>query len=176
MKINAGCGRHVLEGWTNVDIQRSPHAKRGPEILCDLRKIPLPDECASELMAIHVFEHYYLWEAHDVLMEWHRLLEPNGMLVLEMPNLIKCCQNIVKGIGLESGGKNPHALGLWGLYGDPRDEDVYMGHHWGWAPSTLKAFLEEHGFGSVREETTQWHAGGRRHRDMRLVSYKITHD
>lgn len=173
IKINAGCGRHVLDGWVNIDVQPSRHANRDPDILCDLRTIPLPDGCADEIMSIHVFEHFYLWEAEVLLKEWHRLLVPGGKLALEMPDLIKCCRNIVNGIGMDGGGKNPHAMGLWGLYGDPRDKDPFMGHHWGWAPKTLKTFLQEHGFGRIAEEIPQWHAGGKKNRDMRIVSIKL---
>lgn len=172
MKLNVGCGRHVLKGWTNIDIQPSKDAIHPPEILADLRTIPLPDGCAEELMAIHVFEHFYFWEVASVLAEWRRLLAPKGLLVLELPNLMKCCQNIVKGIGLDGGGKNPHALGMWGLYGDPRTEDPYMHHKWGWTPGTLGNLLQAHGFESVTEKETQWHRGGRKHRDMRLEANK----
>src|SRR3954465_10914899 len=119
MKLNMGCGQRVLPDYTNVDIQIWPHNPTtcgDPDIICDLRSVPLPDGCASEVMAIHVFEHFFLWEAPAVLTEWHRLLRPEGKLVLEMPDLIKCCTNIINGIGLvDTGGKNPHALGMWGL-------------------------------------------------------------
>lgn len=172
MKVNVGCGRHVLDGWTNVDIQRSQFAHRDPEIFADLRKIPLPDECADEVMAIHVFEHFYLWECPDVIAEWRRLLKPGGILALELPNVVKCCENIIKGIGIEGGGKHADQLGLWGLYGDPQHQDPYMGHRWGWSPQTLTKFLAEHGFMKMKEEPTKWHPGGRAHRDMRIVAIK----
>jgi len=173
MKLNVGCGRHVLDGWTNIDIQPSRHSKVPPNILCDLRSIPLADSCAREVMAIHVFEHFYLWEIPAVITEWKRLLRPRGILILEMPNLVKCCHNIIHGIGLEGGGKNPHAMGLWGLYGDPRDEDPYMHHKWGWSPSTLTTLLTSYGFGKIRETVTQWHRGGRDNRDMRIEAVKL---
>src|SRR3972149_11779816 len=164
MKVNVGCGRHVLEGWVNVDIQTSRQQKelKSPEIISDLRSIPLPDGCAAVVMAIHVFEHFYLWECPAVITEWARLLRPGGQLILEMPDVVKCCKNIVNGVGLEGGGKNHHALGLWGLYGDPRDEDPYMCHHWGWSPKTLKNFLKSYSFGEFKDEPTLWHRGGRK--------------
>jgi ubiquinone/menaquinone biosynthesis C-methylase UbiE len=169
MKLNIGCGRHVIDGWTNVDIQRSPHAKRDPEILSDVRTIPLPDACADELMAIHLFEHFYLWETPALIGEWKRLLKPGGLLALELPNIVKCCRNIVKDV---EAGLDSQPLGMWGLYGDPRAQDPYMTHRWGWSPKTLTAFLAEHGFADIKEEVTQWHGLGRKHRDMRIVAVK----
>lgn len=173
LKINAGCGRHVIDGWTNVDVQQSPFAVRAPEYLCDLRKIPLPDECADEVMAIHVFEHFYLWECAVVIAEWHRLLVPGGKIVLELPNIVKCCQNVVEAAGEDGSGKLPDNLTLWGIYGDPSLSDPYMGHHWGWTPGSLRAFLIEQGFSKGKELPTQWHGKGRKKRDMRIEAFKL---
>ena len=169
MRLNLGCGRHVLDGWTNVDVQRSPRAARAPEILSDLRTIPLPDACAEEAMAIHVLEHFYRWDADIALVEWSRLLAPHGRLVLELPNIIKCCQNLIAGT---PGKIDPDQMSYWGIYGDPRDQDPYMVHRWGWSPSALTATLKSHGFVEIQEEPTQWHSVGKLHRDMRLVAKK----
>ena len=170
MRLNIGCGRHVLDGWTNIDVQRSPLAKRPPEILCDAKTIPLPGECADEIQAIHLWEHFYLWECDALLAEWRRLLKPGGTLVLELPNLVKCAQNIVD--DRMKGGKDVDQLGMWGLYGDPREKDPYMCHRWAWSPKTLRKFLQERGFRDAREHPTQWHPAGREHRDMRIEAIK----
>jgi SAM-dependent methyltransferase len=159
----------VLDGWTNIDVQASSRAKRAPEILSDLKSIPLADACATEAMAIHVFEHFYRWEVDQVLREWKRLLVPEGELVLELPNLIKCCQNLIDGT---AGRDNPEQMSYWGIYGDPGHADPYMCHRWGWTPLTLAALLNSHGFIKVREEPTQWHSLGKLKRDMRLVSIR----
>lgn len=166
IKINAGCGRHVLDGWINVDAQISPKAKRPPEHVCDLRQIPLPDGCAHEVMAIHVFEHFYYWEAQDVIAEWRRLLAKGGLLVLELPNLVKCCQNLLSGQMYEA--KHPHQMSMWGIYGDPQGRDPFMHHKWGWTPHSLIEFLQSHGFKDAQERPTKWHLVGQKHRDMRI--------
>lgn len=170
MKLNLMCGRHVLDGWTNVDIQPSPRAKRPPDILSDAKSIPLPTECADELMVIHGFEHFYRWEVDTVMKEWHRLLKVGGKLVLELPDLIKCCENVLNGFTV--GGKDPDQNGMWGLYGDPRDADPYMNHRWAWSPKTLRHFLKMHGFTDIIDAETQWHPAGRIHRDMRIEARK----
>lgn len=171
MKLNMGCGRHILKDWTNIDIKP---AGRGadPDIICDLRKIPLPDGVAEEVMAIHVFEHFYLWEVPKLIMEWHRLLQMGGLLVLELPDLLKCCQNLLDGLDMQAGSKNPLQMGMWGLYGDPRDEDIFMMHRWGWSPESLRTFLSQYGFGDIKEAPTQWHGAGKLRRDMRIEAIK----
>lgn len=166
MKLNIGCGARILPGWTNCDIERHPDAERSPEILCDARSIPLRDGCAETVMAIHVFEHFYRWEADDVLKEWRRLLKPGGLLILELPNLVKCCQNYLAGRARP--GKSPDQLSRWGIYGDTTLKNPYMLHPWGYSPDELIALVEANGFKGARETETQFHPAGRKHRDMRI--------
>lgn len=168
MKINVCCGTRVLPGYVNVDVQAIGDAQ--PDIIADAKTIPLPDGCAEEVMAIHAFEHFYRWDCDAVIAEWRRLLHRGGLLVLELPNVLKCCKNVID--GLQRGGKDPDQLGYWGLYGDPRTCDPYMNHRWGWAPDTLRRFLMERGFIDVTESSTQFHPAGRLYRDMRLEARK----
>jgi len=167
LKLNVCCGGRVLAGWTNIDIVASEGAL-APDILCDALKVPLPDACAVEIMCIHGFEHFHRWDCDALLEEWKRMLLPGGLLVLELPNLAKCCENILS--GFTGAGKHPDQAGMWGLYGDPRMRDPFMCHRWGWTPDSLRAILAEHGFEKIREEPTQHHPAGRLHRDMRMVA------
>ena len=166
MRLNIGCGARVIEGFVNCDIVRHPDAPRDPEILCDAKAIPLPDGCADMAQAIHVFEHFYRWEAEGVLREWCRLLKPGGVLILELPNLVKCCENFLS--GRKRGGKDPDQLARWGIYGDPRSGDKFMNHPWGYSPDEVIELLHANGFTDAVERPTQFHPAGRAHRDMRI--------
>lgn len=166
MKIHVGCGKRILEGWINCDKFPQPEGMPQPDLICDARSIPLPDACADEVLAVHVFEHLYRWESPAVLAEWRRLLKVGGKLVMEMPDLVKCCRNVLDLIGT---GRFDQ-LGMWGLYGDPSWEDPAMTHEWGWTFRTIKPLLESCGFANVREEDTLWHKAGKRVRDFRVVA------
>jgi predicted SAM-dependent methyltransferase len=113
-----------------------------------------------------VFEHFYRWEAEGVLREWRRLLKPGGKLILELPNLVKCCQNYLD--GRKRGGKDPDQLARWGIYGDPRTGNRYMNHPWGYSPEEMIGLLTAAGFRGAVERPTQFHPAGREHRDMRI--------
>jgi len=167
MKLHVCSGHRYLDGWVNIDIV-APSEGQAPDMLCNATKIDLPDACADEIMCIHGFEHFYRWECDVLVAEWVRLLKPGGRLVLEMPNLIKCCRNILE--GKNDAGKHPDQMGMWGLFGDPRLQDVHMIHRWGWDPRSLKKFLKEAGFTDIKEEVTQYHPAGRANRDMRMVA------
>lgn len=160
VRLNIGCGRRILDGWVNID-----KAARGrkPDIDADVMAIPLPDNHADEAMAIHLIEHFYAWEAPDVLKEWMRVLKPGGRLVLECPDLNKAIRFMVSGVDKAS-------LTMWPLYGDPSHKDPLMCHKWGYTPETLSELMEEAGFIDVREEPAQFHA--KEIRDMRIVGVK----
>lgn len=170
MKLNVGCGGRKIPGFVGVDAVKRPAA----EIIAPAGAIPLPDKSCQEIMAIHLFEHLLPWEAEGVLKEWHRLLKPGGKLVLEMPDLKKCCENVLKLLNGEviMAGKDPRQAGLWGLYGDDRLEDVYMLHRWGYTFQTIKPMLERVGFQKIKEHATIYHPIGRDVRDFRVEAIK----
>src|SRR5690606_14128906 len=97
--------------------------------------VPLADAVADEIMAIHVIEHVPSWDVPDTLREWARLLKPGGLLVMEQPDLLKCCRNILEGKTRQ--GKHPDQLGMYGLFGDDRLKDRYMLHAWSYHFGTL---------------------------------------
>ncbi len=170
MRLNICCGRQVIDGWTNIDVKASPRAPRPPEMLAMAGEIPLPDGCADEIMVIHGWEHFYLWECEVIITEWRRLLRDGGRLILEMPDLLKCCRNVLNNFHMP--GKDPNQHTMWGLYGDPRTEDPYMMHRWGWTPKSLREFLKAHGFLNITDAEPKWHPAGRIARDMRMEATK----
>lgn len=155
VRLNLGAGGQVLEGWVSVDLAGEP------DITADVRKLPLPDEYADEIQAIHVFEHLYRWEALDTLIEWRRVLKPGGTLAIEVPDLLKCCANIL-------GGAQDRA-GLWGLYGDPQYLDPIMVHRWAYSPKELAHLMREAGFAKPKLQPVRWH---KKYRDMRFEGVK----
>ena len=164
MKLNLGCGRRVLSGFFNVDIQQNPKAPRALDLIADISQpLPLPDACADEVHAYHLIEHFFRWQANDILTEWKRLLKPGGLLVLELPNLEAACKNLLAGMDDQ--------MCMWPLYGDWSHRDPYMMHKHGYTPRTIKALAEECGFEAIAMLPPQTH-GARVNRDMRLEARK----
>ena len=165
MKLHVGSGKRRIAGYTNVDADASVM----PDIVAKADSIPLGDGCADEILAVHLFEHLYRWQCDAVLKEWRRLLKPGGVLTMELPDLIKCCINLING----ATGKTPGQMDMYGLYGDPTKENPWMCHNWGWSFNTIKPLLEKHGFTEVSESATQWHPIGKDHRDFRVTARKV---
>lgn len=167
MKLNVGAGDRKVPGWVGVDADSS---RECADVVADARSIPLEDGVASELMAIHLIEHFYVWEVPDALNEWRRLLRPGGRLVLELPDLLRSCRNLIS--GKRSYGRHPDQLSMWGLYGDPTSKNPYMSHKWGWTFDTLAPVVVSVGFEQVVEARTQFHPIGQDVRDFRLEARK----
>lgn len=166
MKLNIGAGGRRIAGYTGVDMVERP----GADIVAPANAIPLADGSVDEILAIHLVEHLLPWELSETLLEWRRLLRPGGRLVLEMPDLIKCCKNILSGAFVA--GKHPDQLGMWGAFGDPRQRDPLMLHRWGYTFKTLAPVVSAAGFGDIAEHPTQWHPAGRDLRDFRLEAVR----
>lgn len=163
MKLNIGCGKKHLPGYVSIDTEPTPGAIP-PDILADARSIPLGDGVAEEIIAIHVFEHFYIWETEDLLREWHRLLSAGGKLILEMPDIMKAAKNLLDGL--------TDQMNMWAFYGDPRYKNPLMCHKWGWTAKTLIPFLESHGFANAKSERPIFHKVGIENRDLRVVATK----
>jgi len=160
IRLNLGCGRRVLSGWLNVDLKTR---ESEPDIVSDIRKLELEDNYADEAMAVHVLEHFYVWEVPELLREWIRVLKPGGKLIIEVPDLEKVVNYMANGL------KHP-AFTMWPLYGDPTHQDPLMCHKWGYTPATLEKMLKHVGLNNIEREPAQFHL--KEERDMRMVGYK----
>jgi predicted SAM-dependent methyltransferase len=160
IRLNLGCGRRVLDGWINVD-----KAVRGakPDVDSDVSKLPFEDDYADEVMAIHLIEHFYVWETPEVLGEWKRVLKPGGRMVLECPDLTKTMAFIAEGR------TEPH-LTMWPLYGDPSHKDPLMCHKWAYTDKSLAGLMMYAGLVDIERHPAKFHM--KDIRDMRLVGYK----
>lgn len=165
MRISFGAGRHTPPDFFCIDVVQHPRASRPLDMLHDITKgpIPLADECADELHAYHVIEHFYQWEAAGIVMEWKRLLSPGGWLFLECPDLEKAARNLLDGLSDQ--------MTMWPLYGDPQHRDPFMCHRWGYTPNTLSVLLQQCGFERITHCQPRTH-GGRIDRDMRIEARK----
>jgi predicted SAM-dependent methyltransferase len=84
VKLHYGCGSRALPGWLNIDGWPSPAV----DLVADLRRpLPLPASSCSFIFSEHVFEHIDRPFRLAVLREFRRVLEPEGVLRLVVPDL-----------------------------------------------------------------------------------------
>lgn len=142
--------------------QHGEHYSLDPDIECDIRAIPLPDNYADEARAIHVIEHFYAWEALDVLKEWVRVIKPGAPLAIECPCLDKVLM-------LAQVPSMPPQYVHWALYGDPRYKEPAMTHKWAYTQRQLLRVMTDAGLVDLRPEPARFHVPIR---DMRIVGFK----
>ena len=81
-RIEVGSGFSPRPGYLHVD------AVPGlPDLdLVARDALPLPDDWADEVLAVHMLEHVPAGRLLDVLRGWRRVLRPGGRVVLHTPN------------------------------------------------------------------------------------------
>lgn len=164
--LNLGCGKKLWEGFTNIDFPSNWSGEK-PDIECDLRQIPLPDNHADSAHAIHVLEHFYRYDTEEVLKEWVRVLKPGGKLVIEVPCLDKVIKIFTHFIKTKT--QIDAQSTMYRLYGDPKYREPAMVHKWCFSVGELKALLSEAGLKGVQYEEPHYHHPDC---DMRITGVK----
>ena len=83
MKLHIGCGKVILPGWTNLDIEPGP----GVDIVGDARELESIDrESVDIIYASHILDHFGRHEIADVLALWFSRLKPGGTLRIAVSN------------------------------------------------------------------------------------------
>ena len=161
-KVHLGSGSIYWDGWLNVDL----HGHKA-DLKCDLRKLELPDDHASVAVAIHVIEHFYLWDATTVLREWRRILKPGGVLILELP----CMDKVFHYIASCMNSKSPllSSFSWFAFWGDPSHRSEAMCHKWGYTIDSIKELVTAAGFEGVVSTKPRYHFPAR---DMRIEACK----
>ena len=169
-KLNLGCGDKILPGYVNVDVAESRRGMK-PDVLCDLHKLaPFEDNTVDAILSVHVVEHFWRWEVVDILKEWVRVLKPGGVMILECPNLLSACQELLRNPDVSTGPGQEGQRSMWVFYGDPAWKDPLMIHRWGYSPRSLGQVMYDAGLVNLRQEPAQFKL--REPRDMRIVGEK----
>jgi len=173
ISLNLGSGGKGLPGWINIELMRAPDTT-----LClDIRKpLPFADASVGRIMAEHVVEHLdYRQDIPRVFKDWHRILQPGGVVRISVPDGKRFVQAYLSG-------DNAAWLKLdWDLTSMPADIDSPMhilnwlfhqdGEHlFGYDFETMALALHKAGFEIVEE------ASFRRSRDPLLEFDQAHHE
>lgn len=84
LKLQIGCGKEILEGWINLDMDFF----KGIDLINDVRKgLPFKDKTFDYVFAEHFIEHLTRDEGKNFLKECFRILKIDGILRISTPNL-----------------------------------------------------------------------------------------
>jgi SAM-dependent methyltransferase len=82
--LNLGCGERFHPGWVNLDLHPANPSIRGWNLLEDL---PYPDGSFDVVYHSHVLEHFSKAEGLKFLKRCYRVLQPNGVIRVVIPDL-----------------------------------------------------------------------------------------
>lgn len=99
--LNLGCGRRFHLDWTNVDFT----TKDQGVIAYNLTQgIPFPDESFEVVYHSHLLEHFSRSNAESFLKECYRVLRPQGVLRVVVPDLEQIAQTYLTAVKKASAG------------------------------------------------------------------------
>lgn len=129
--LDVGGGLEPLTGYINVDAY-SPKADI-PAFAWDL---PYESGTVSGVNCSHVLEHIEKARVLPTLREFYRVLRPGGSLILEVPDLVWCCNNWLA--------KQDNAWALDAIFGNQDDAGQF--HKTGFNQERLLSLVREAGF------------------------------
>ena len=133
LKLHLGCGWKYFAGYINVDLRITD----ATDIICDIAALPWQDNSVDVIESYHVIEHISHTEIKKTLREWHRVLSPNGKLILECPDFDRAVQEYL-------GGNEERLLNIFGRQRFDGDTHLY-----GYNTQRLTKLLAEIGFTNI---------------------------
>src|SRR6478672_11712568 len=93
-RLNWGCGTDPEPGWLNSDIKEAP----GIDISADIRAgLPLEDASLDYVVSNHSLPELAYPDVTIALRELHRVLAPDGVLRLALPDLERAIRAYLDG-------------------------------------------------------------------------------
>lgn len=96
LRLNLGSGPHALEGYVNCDLESSS-PNEGVDVVLDLRRdFPFESNSCEEVKMLQVLEHLETTFTLPILKEIYRVLQPNGLIDVEVPDITYVCKQWLK--------------------------------------------------------------------------------
>lgn len=128
--------------FLNVDIVALPKV----DLVFDIRqKFPIPDDVIEEVFSAATLEHFRKDDNLHILKEFHRVLQPGGLLSICTPDIEAIAKGILAGEDLDY--INQH---LFGKYKSDQTEDFDL-HRWMFPASNLIETLIALGFTDAQQ-------------------------
>jgi predicted SAM-dependent methyltransferase len=149
LRLNLGCGTAKIEGFVNIDADRSVN----PDLCIDFANNLLPYDrgTVDEIVCFHTIEHFQR-EKHQLLVcEVNRALKMGGSFIVSYPDAEKCLNNFLT---------NKHGMReYWERTILGRGKTFWDCHRSLILTADFMPFLREYGFGKLKvmEEAGQSH-------------------
>ena len=165
LKLHLGCGNDIKPGYINVD-----EFSAGAQLRAAIQDLDFPDNSVECIEAYMVLEHLSPENASRFANNAYRMLEDNGRLTLECPDLEKVAR-LILAFADDPAELDEGPFGLRGIFGEPTPAMTIGDYHkWGYTPSSATRLLENAGFRRIVVSDGTSH--GMPIRDMRIEALK----
>ena len=154
IKLHIGCGTVYKEGWINIDNNSDYNIKK-LDFMWDLSKaLPFPENSVDFIYNEHFLEHLSVEQGGGLLKEFMRVLKPNAVVRIAMPDLEKVVKNYLNKNYLA---ENQVWLKKYGLdFIKTNAESInidfrWWGHQWLYDWEELERRLREAGFVKIKK-------------------------
>jgi hypothetical protein len=168
IKLHLGCGANYLFGYVNIDSNKDILA----DLYIDYLEIDnyFSVESIKEILMIHSIGYLNLWQARDFFRKAFKLLDNDGVFILETPNLMNAINMIQSSYNLNiedyyEGIRALHAFDMQQV----NNREKIIPYAFSWSPWHLEQELKDAGFVDVRLLKPQTHVPWR---DMRIEACK----
>lgn len=156
--LHVGCGHQGRESthgrfhgaeWNHVRVDIDPNVK--PDVVDDIATLStFEDGCCDGVFSSHNLEHLHMHDISGALKSFYRVLRPQGVLVITMPDLQSACEVIAQGRGLETLYVSPagpiSAIDIVFGHRALSAQNAFMAHRSGLTASWLHEMILDIGF------------------------------
>lgn len=146
--------------WKEVRLDINPDVN--PDIIGDITNMASVQTGSMDaLWSAHNLEHLYPHQVPEALKEFHRVLNPNGIAFIALPDLQAVAEHVAAGRLEEPMYESPagpiSAIDvLYGLRPAMAKGNLYMAHKTGFTDKTLAEHLTQAGFKDVSVQRIQF--------------------
>ena len=156
LKINVGCGTDRRDGFLGLDGSSYVKPDICIEINADSIRRIFKDDTVDYFLVKDFLEHFFHWEAVDMLGAFFSVMKRNGICEIHVPNVERIINDTELAINekllLLYGGQEMGRGQSWNVEQDlnRQERPDYFCHKYGWTKQSLKDCLSDVGFSSIR--------------------------
>lgn len=144
LKLHIGCSNIYLNNWVNVDLG-NPTADM--ELDCLDLSSQFDDNSADIVLSSHLIEHFDDTQVYGAVKEWYRVLNHDGWLILECPDLQRCLETF---LAIDKNNIKERVNNFPQIFGRP-DWHEYQIHRTGFWPERLIQMMKDVGFRHIEK-------------------------
>jgi predicted SAM-dependent methyltransferase len=91
IKLDVGCGMAKREGYVGVDI----HPDTQADVVAPMWNLPYEADSVDEIYSSHALEHIPQDHVLPTLREWRRVIKPDGLIIIRVPDLMWICREFL---------------------------------------------------------------------------------